>query len=432
MGCRAAQTIETLGADTLAAVTGQEWAIPLINGGISAANGGGIKGALMAGGEALAGQELLGAVGVGQGNDVFNSALGITGDNPAGTGLPDIGGFFNGSGGGASGSAPAETTNTAGATVDSATGNTVAPPATPTSVAPSSGGGFTSANAAIGAQSNSIDSQFAQGLGADTSLSSIDVPGVQTGSTPSLGSISGAASDSSLASAGSNAAIGAANTSPIGATSDIFSQAAGGAPQLTANLPSTDFSGSAPASGGATGGIKDWLPSKSDVGSFAMKAALPLGSMAYDAIKGPAKLPSESSALGPNGAATAPLLAMETSAANEAATGQLTQPQQAQVLQYVQQQQNQLIQQLANAGVQNPQSDSRYIQGMQQIQQNAIAIQQQFIQQAISEATSAGGAASNNIATVANQQIALDKDFQDSLAATFAVLGGGAVSRQAA
>lgn len=95
-------------SDVGAAVTGQEWAIPFINAGETAAGdlttgqsiGKSLGQGALAGGEALGAQELAGAVGVGQGNTAFNNALGITGDNPAGTGLPDIGkGISNLSGG---------------------------------------------------------------------------------------------------------------------------------------------------------------------------------------------------------------------------------------------------------------------------------------------------------------------------------------------
>ncbi len=126
----------------------------------------------------------------------------------------------------------------------------------------------------------------------------------------------------------------------------------------------------------------------------------------------------------PSGAATVPLLALENQGANQALSGQLTPTQQAGITQLVNNAQNELIQQLASEGVTDPTHDSRYIQGMQDIQQKALAQQQQYITAAISEATSAGGAASGNIANVANQQIAQDTAYQDALAQAFAALGG--------
>lgn len=77
--------------------------LPAINAaettGIDLAKGQGLGKSLRAGaisgGLTLGGQELAGAVGLGQGNSIFNNALGITGDNPAGTGLPDLGKMFS-------------------------------------------------------------------------------------------------------------------------------------------------------------------------------------------------------------------------------------------------------------------------------------------------------------------------------------------------
>jgi hypothetical protein len=410
MGCGSA--IETGAADLAAVALGPETGglsadlIPVINAGVSAANGGGVTGALEAGGEALAGQEISGAFGVGSGNDAFNSVLGITGDNPAGTGLPDIGGSINSAIGATGGANPApDTTNAAGATVNPQ-GATVAPPAASTSISPSSGGGFTPAGNVGDVGANQINANIGGGI-----------TGAQTPSSPSLGSVGAA----------SNSAIDAYSTDQIGSTGSgltgQFASGAGGSPSLTSNLPSTDFSASAPAAAGAAGGASS--PSLlQQVESAGVKAALPLGSLAYEAIKGPAQLPGSATALEAGGAATAPLLGLENQGATEAQTGQLTTAQQSTITQYVQQAQNQLIQQLASEGVTNPTQDSRYIAGMQTIQQNAAAQQQQYINAAITEATSAGGAASSNISSAANMQIQQDTDFQNSLAAAFGALGG--------
>lgn len=86
-------------SDVIAAFTGNAELIPLINAGETAgldlskgdSLGKSLGQGAISGGEALAGQEAFGALGIGQGNTAFNSALGITGDNPAGTGLPDVG-----------------------------------------------------------------------------------------------------------------------------------------------------------------------------------------------------------------------------------------------------------------------------------------------------------------------------------------------------
>lgn len=406
MGCGSAvEDVVEVGSDIAAAATGNAEFIPLINAGESTVGGvaqgeslGKAAGqGAIAGGEALAGQELAGAVGIGQGNSAFNSALGITGDNPAGTGLPDLGSAF---GGGTTPTGAAidsttglpvsqETTNAAGATVNSATGGTVAAPSTPTaSGAPSSGGGFTSAAAAPDLGANQVNTLF------DDSVSS----GTQTGASPNLGSVSAPPISSATA----------INQSPTDSLGSVTNPQPVQGPAPVANV--------APATGGSSGLL-------GQAESLGLKAALPLGALAYDAIKGPSALPTQDSALVSGGSVTGPLQQLETQGATEATTGQLTPAQQATITQYTQQQQNQLIQQLASAGVTNPTQDSRYIQGMAQIQQQALALQQQYITAAINEATSAGGAAAGNISAVANQQVQEDTDFQNSLAAAVGALG---------
>jgi hypothetical protein len=416
MGCaRVVEDVAEVGGDIAAAATGNAELIPLINAGVSTAGGvaqgesiGKAAGqGAIAGGEALAGQELAGAVGIGSGNDAFNSALGITGDNPAGTGLPDIGGSLNSAIGATGGTSAPTDTNAAGATVNTATGQTLAPSTLPSTTAPSSGA-VTSAGSVGDIGSSQINanlsdlSSTAAGAGTSGSPDLGSVTGGQSLAPSTLPSTGGASADSALQSAGTDS-IGALQNTPA-----------------PANLPSTAGSGFGAENASAGGGLSDWLPKKSTIGTAAL-GALPL---AYEAIKGPAELPGSATQLEAGGAATAPLLALENQGATEAQTGQLTAAQQATITQSVQQQQNALLQELASQGVTNPTQDSRYIAGMQQIQQNAAAQQQAYITAAISEATSAGGAASTNIATAANEQITNDADFQQALAAAFGALGG--------
>jgi hypothetical protein len=383
----------------------------------------------IAGGEALAGQELAGAVGVGSGNDAFNSALGITGDNPAGTGLPDIGGGINGilgSSGGSSGggaidpntglAASAESTNAAGATINSSTGNTVAAPSTSTSVSPVSGSPV-GAGQAIDFGAGQIDAQLFP-----DSVSS----GTSTATSPGLGSVSGGSSGATANSfpgpvggevpiSTGNAAIGAAQTDALGSVSSPLN------PQ--------PVQGPVP-SGSSTGGLSDFLPSKATIGKDLFSAAPALGMLGYEAIKGPPPLPAATQPLTASGAVTAPLLATETADANAYNTGTLTAPQQASIDEWVQGQQNQLLQQIANSGVQNPTQDSRFVSGMAQIQQQALAQKQAILQQDITNAFSAAGAAGQNLGTVANSQVQNDTAYQQALAAAMAALGGTAGTAQ--
>lgn len=438
-----AQPVEDIAADVGLTAIGQPELIPVANAAISAANGGGVKGALEAGGESLLGQEALGAVGIGDGNSFVNDALGIN-DTPIGTGLPDIGGSINsalGSVGGSGATDPAtglsvgqETTNAAGATINTATGDTVAPPQTPTVSGSPSGTiatasqSFDLGNSAVDAAAGGPSTSAPTGLGSISSSPTDAAIGSQ--STDALGSIQ--PNTVNLDPNNTNATFGLSPTDNGATINAIGSQ---GAPNSTLGSISQSL-GVSPAAGGVVnpgasanaaigasgGGSSGGLLGEAE--SLGLKAAVPLAGLAYDAIKGPAKLPSASSAIAPNGAATAPLLGLENQGATEAQTGQLTPAQQATITQGVQQQQNLLLQQLASQGVTNPTKDSRYIAGMTQIQQWAAAQQQQYITAAISEATSAGGAASQNISTVANEQIQNDTAFQQSLAEAFGALGG--------
>ncbi len=197
------QTAETIGGDALAAVTGQEWAIPLINAGVSAVNGGSIGQDLLAGGEALAGQELAGAVGIGSGNDVFNSALGITGDNPAGTGLPNIGAMFSSAAGGAP--------STGGTTSPDASTGAMSPSGVPANT-PSAGGAGGGASGGATAPP-SVSSNF------DTSSLDNTVNSLQNTGSPLTNS--------------GNVGAGTVGTPSVSSNiSSQFAQAAGGAPQL--------------------------------------------------------------------------------------------------------------------------------------------------------------------------------------------------------
>lgn len=399
--------------------------------GASALNGGSIGQDLLAGavgglgtsvdvGEALG---LGGSIGGSIGNAASDAiggvgdALGIgnplSGISDAVSGIGDslgLGSSSSGSGAGAIDSSTGlpvgqESTNAAGATVNSSTGATVAAPSSTSSITPVSGGGSVGAGDLGGFESNQIGANLGGGTAS----------GAATSASPGLGSItSGASADTALGSATPDA-IGSTGSGLDSGDQSFLDSAKSAAQNI--GLP-TGSSGSSNNNSSSSGGFLNGL--ESSLG----KEALPLAGLAYQAIKGPSQLPSQASALETGGAATAPLLSLENQGATEASTGQLTPTQEANVQQYVQSQQNQLIQQLASEGVTNPTQDSRYISGLQQIQNNALQLQQQYITQAIQEATSAGGAASGNIATVANEQIQNDADYQNALAAAFGALGG--------
>jgi hypothetical protein len=426
--------------DVAAGATGQEWAIPLINTAVSTgtglASGEGIGKALtqgaISGGETLIGQEAAGALGIGQGNTAFNSALGITGDNPAGTGLPDLGNLFGGASNtpGATTGVASSSGATPGAITTTAAGSPVAAGAAPVASTPSSGS-FTAA-ADIGPEAQAaIGSQAA----------STGLTGTSTTGSPNLGSL--AASD---VSSGPPDISPGTDTTPVawpaptatatgGAPSGFPSpqSAAGGIgaaspaggvdPQaVDAALAGTPVGGTAPAAGTAAGTGAGGSGLLGTYGKYAA-SAIPIGELAYQAIKGPSALPSASQALEAGGAVTAPLLATETQSLNDYNSGTLTAPQQAGVTEYIQQQRNQLIQQLANEGVTNFAGDSRYISGMAAIQQNALALTQSYLNASLNAGMSAAGGAGSNLANVAQQQLSQDQQFQSSLTGALTSLG---------
>lgn len=420
MGCvkKAEKFVEPV-ADIALAATGNAEFIPLANAGITAtegvANGQSVGKSLgqgaISGGEALAGQELAGAVGIGSGNDEFNSVLGITGDNPAGTGLPDIGGAISSGVSGLEGEASnalGSVENTLGiAGGGTATGGTdvVAPAVSGSgsSLAP----GASAAGASVAPTSGAVTSaaaapaEAAQQIGSQLSVGDI----ASTAASPGLGSLTSPA-----------AASGAGSAAPTlgGATESSIDS-------LTApNSSSFAFGGGNAGSAVASGAGSDSIFSVKNL----EKAIPSLGLAGYEAIKGPVKLPAASSALQPGGAVTAPLLATENQQLGEANSGQLTAPQQQTILNFVQGQQNQIIQQLASQGVTDVKNDSRYIQAMQGVQQQALALQQQYISAALTAGTAAAGKAGDALTTVGNQQIQSDTNFQNSLQNALGALGG--------
>lgn len=291
---------------------------------------------------------------------------------------------------------------------------------------------------AINGVGNSISDGFdsakdAVGLGSSSSSSITDAAG-GAGAAGSTNAAAGAAAPGVSAAAAPDVANAQVSTllggsqDPLGATPTGFGSVApssfsadtSGIDASANNFNTATNAIAANSTGGA--GV---APAAASGGSSLSKLAplVPLGNLAYQAISGPAALPSSAKALEAGGAATAPLLATENQQLNEGNTGQLTPGQTATINNYTQNAKNQLIQQLASSGVTDYKNDSRYIQGMQQIQQQAVQQQQQYIQEALSAGISAGGAASGNIAGVANEQLSQDKEFQEALASATSAFG---------
>lgn len=155
-----------------------------------------------------------------------------------------------------------------------------------------------------------------------------------------------------------------------------------------------------------------------------LPSLLGAGFTGLQALQGPPPLPSSAKPLLANGEVTAPLIANENLNLNAANTGQVTPGNQASISQYTQNARNQLLQQLASSGVTNPQQDTRYVQGMQQIQQQAQIMTQQAIQQEFTQAMSSAGAASTNLTNAANMQTQSDNAFTTALSSATASIGG--------
>lgn len=292
-------------------------------------------------------------------------------------------------------------------------------------------GGDPLLGAAEGGIAGGITGYNSSGAPVNGSGNTVGAPSSTTNVSSPSGSIVGAGQAGELGANSVNANLGGASASTSTPTSmgSLFSEAGGGAPALTGYTPSADSvlnSTSADAIGSTgSGGIRDFLPSKGDVGKAALTGALPLAGVAYQAVKGPPPLPSATQPLGANGAVTAPLIATETAQANAFNSGNLTAPQQASLDEWVQNQQNAILQQLASEGVTNPSQDSRYIGAMANLEKQALAQKQQMLQQDINNAFTAAGAAGSNLGSVANAQVANDTAYQNALAEAMAALGGG-------
>jgi hypothetical protein len=173
------------------------------------------------------------------------------------------------------------------------------------------------------------------------------------------------------------------------------------------------FGGSGkPAAGG--GGMFGGL-----TGTDALKYGVPLAGLAFTALRGEQALPPQTRGImdlaGAEGSMAKTFLQ-----AGEA--GQITPAQAAQIAIYKQNAINQLRQQFANAG-RTPDSDSAYLQGVQQIEQQAVAMQQQFIDSLIKNGMAAAGGATAALTSVANMQIQEDKNFQTAIGDAMKAVG---------
>lgn len=259
------------------------------------------------------------------------------------------------------------------------------------------------------AAAGNTTSQIAAGLGGSPTL------GAAAPSAASAGSILPASGFSDAATGAINSQLtpdlGATGGTNLGSVTDL------------AGKPFESLSGTA-TSNTAPNNASSWLPSKGN----ALGAGLALAPAALAAIQGPPKLPAAAQALQPSGAVSAPLIATENQQLAQGNAGTLTPSQQAGLDQTRQDAQNQLIQQLASSGVTDFKNDTRYIQGMQDINQKILAQQQQYVQQALTNGFTAAGQAAPALQTAATEQTANDTAYNDAVAkaleAAGSILGG--------
>jgi hypothetical protein len=251
-----------------------------------------------------------------------------------------------------------------------------------------------------------------------------------TGAAPDLSQAEGIQAIN--AAAGPSTTAYAADAAPLANAAGSETAASAEVPGLAGlagNAPSIDSQAASAAAAGANAaappGIWDTLSSAGgSLGKLAsnplLQLAVPGGMLAYDLLKGPAPIPSAATAatqnaisqLGPlQGKAQQNVDLYNQTAAtdlNLANNFQISPAQAASIDQWKQDQMNQLYQQIANQGNTNPTSSSEFLQGKNQIDQQALAMQTQMVNQLISTAFQASTAANAGVSTATNVTSAID------------------------
>lgn len=406
----------------------------LIGGGISGIEGGNIlTGALEGGvggafGDIIEGSGVLSGVGDALGNaaDSVENFFGFGGQ--AADGLSDAAGDAITSSSAAGGTP----TSAIGASGSTATGAVTSPSNISGLTDTNISSALNNTSDASGALSGGSGSSFGSisgtsGTGAASTASNFSgVSGSDLGgfsNAPNVGGISGsvpsgvskgiesAAGDGFEAGGGFNydSALNSSIPSSNASSASLFSSG----PSLEAGGGITASTGVKPVSDSLLSQAGDFL------GKVPAKALAPAASLAYQALSGPPKLPSAEQAL---------LKQDQTLAQNqlnEYNTGVLQPGQQAQLDTSKQNAINQLYQQFASMGVTNPQSDTRFQQGLAQIEAQIQSQKQGFLDSSLTAANGAGG----QIENIAKDQMAQDKSYSDEVSAAsealFSLLGSG-------
>ena len=189
----------------------------------------------------------------------------------------------------------------------------------------------------------------------------------------------------------------------------------------TGALPSgtslTTAAGAAPSSGILGTGVS-WGDALRFGGPLAA-----LGMLGTTMARGPAPLPSaqqqQLNITGPG----SPVYQVAQQYLQEAATGNLQPGETATIEQYKQNANNQLYQQLANEGVTDPRSDTRFIQGQATIEQNAQIMRQSFITAAVTNGINALGPTTTALTNAAQLQMEQDQAYRQALASATQAFG---------
>jgi hypothetical protein len=201
-----------------------------------------------------------------------------------------------------------------------------------------------------------------------------------------------------------------AATGPAGQLTPTNISAVAGAPGAA------PAAAAAPGGGGISGTLSSILSSPI---TKTAEIAAPLGMLGYTLASGPAGLPpAMEQALSNLG----PVQNLARTDLRNAAANKITPAQTAQIATYKQNATNQLYQFYASQG-RNPLQDTDYIQGVEQINQNAIAMQQQFIDAMVTEGIQAQGAVSSELNAAANLQVANDNAFNQSISSALQSFG---------
>jgi hypothetical protein len=186
----------------------------------------------------------------------------------------------------------------------------------------------------------------------------------------------------------------------------------------TGEMPGGGLVTGTPASSGILGTGVSWGDALRFGGPLAA-----LGMLGTTMARGPAPLPQAAqqnlAVTGPG----SPVYNVSQKYLTEASTGQLQPGETAQIEQYRQNSTNQLYQQLANEGVTDPRSDSRFVQGQAAIEQNAQIMYQGFINAAVTNGINALGPTTTALTNAAQLQMEQDQAYRQALASATQAFG---------